>query len=174
MSEKEEIEGECASSADGRDIGPRTRQRASSLETPAGPRSEWNTISRRDFSGFRDDKSYIRRLIGVERELQELRDTKEVLDTVSRCQEELTKDIKERRKENAEVKKSNDEVKKMCEDYQIMKQTNAELKLNIDELMRENAALKVKCTNYEKALEDINEKVESSQTKVDNAVNKKH
>ena len=69
-----------------------------------------------------------------------------------------------------ELIKDNIELKKIYKEYQSAQKENNEIKHSVEELKKENETLKLKCSDYERIISDISEKVESNQEKVHGAI----
>lgn len=113
------------------------------IETPIGLRKLTDDSMDKDFAGFRDERSNMRRLVYVEREL---RNMKEVITSLMDKQDRLLA-------ENTALKPRVTECEKVSE-------INQELKEEIVEIRKQNDVLKTTCQNYESSLKNLQDKVQ--------------
>ena len=114
------------------------------IETPMGLRRLMENDGR-DFSGFREEKGTMRRVISVE---LEMRNMKEFIAGIWLMQDELVEENKELRNKFMECER----------DLQM----NKEMKREVEVLQEENERLKTKCGNYEQAIQGLEEKFQST------------
>jgi len=119
------------------------------LETPLGLRklSDWS--GNREFSGFKEERSNMRRVVSLEKEVRLMKDA---ISGLLEKYDNLTKD--------------NDDLKMKYAGYENALKVNSEMKKSLEELKQENKELSDKCENYEKALHEMNQKVEVSSEEV--------
>ncbi|MPC68202.1 hypothetical protein E2C01_062400 [Portunus trituberculatus] len=114
------------------------------IQTPVELRKLTEDIMDKDFSGFRDERGIMRRLINIERELGYM---KEVMSSLMDKQDRLTA-------ENTELKLRL--VK--CEKVSAI---NQGLKEEIQEIKKQNDVLKATCQDYENSLRNLQVKVQN-------------
>ena len=156
----------------------------SPIETPLGLRRIGDSGESGDFSGFREERVSMRKIVTLERELRMVKETiARILDTQDalvnqnndlkrKCQEfgnaqkensMMKQCMKEIREENELLKvsctKDSDEWKKKCEDYENIVKANKEMKTSLEKLKEENRALKEKCNVNEVTLQQMDDKV---------------
>ncbi|MPC98786.1 hypothetical protein E2C01_094168 [Portunus trituberculatus] len=112
-------------------------------ETPIGLRKLTNSIMDKNFSGFRDERGSMRRLINVKRELKYM---KEVMSSLMDKQDRLTTEKTELKLRLVE-----------CMKVSVI---NQGLKEEIQEIKKQNDALKATCQDYENSLRSLQVKVQ--------------
>ncbi|MPD00955.1 hypothetical protein E2C01_096462 [Portunus trituberculatus] len=113
------------------------------IETPIGLRELSDDTMDKDFSGFRDERGNMRRLVNVERELRYM---KEVMSSLMNKQDRLLM-------EDTALKLRATECEKVSA-------INQELKEEILEIRKQNDVLKTTCQNYESSLKNLQDKVQ--------------
>ncbi len=111
-------------------LSEEVRQKAHFIENPVGLRQLMEAIGERDFSGFREEKGNMRRIISVEKEI--------------RCMRELISGILEKQDK---LIMENKELKKKYSKCESALKINNEMKEAMEELKKENEILK--CNEYE-------------------------
>ncbi|MPC93715.1 hypothetical protein E2C01_088855 [Portunus trituberculatus] len=116
------------------------------IETPVGLRKLTNDIMDKDFSGFRDERGNMKRLINVERELRYMEVMLSLMDKLMDKQDQLIM-------ENTELKLRFGECEKVSA-------INQGLKEEIQEIKKQNDVLKATCHHYESSLRSLQVKVQ--------------
>ena len=112
------------------------------IETPVGLRKILDMGSEgSDFSGFKEEKTNMRRIVNVEKEV--------------RCMKELLASILDKQEKLFE---ENQELKCKCEVIESVLTANREMKDQLEEIKRENNVLLEKCKSYETVMKGLGEK----------------
>ncbi|MPC77896.1 hypothetical protein E2C01_072365 [Portunus trituberculatus] len=119
--------------------------RSEIIKTPLGMRQLGEWSGEREFSGFKEEKVTMRRIIIMDRELKA---GKEMVAAMFEKQDQLIAE--------------NLELRERCLNLESTVKVNHEMKNTLEEIKRENSALKGKCTNYEAALQGLQEKLDSN------------
>ena len=161
--------------------------RRRSMETPVGLRRIGDSEEVGEFSGFKEERGSMRRIVNLEKELRAVKETianilenqnvliEENCELKSEC-EKYGNAIKENSKMKQclkEIKEENEELKKRCakessewkqtyEDYEKLLEANKEMKESLEKVKEENRILKEKCNVNEVTLQKMDGKVKES------------
>ena len=156
MEEKEYIFVDGATGGGDRHVNkPTPSQRrisTQSIETPIGLR-RLGEDKDRDFSGFREERGNMRRIMSLEKEM--------------RCMRKLMSSILEKQEV---LQKENNDLKDKISKCEQVREVNQEMKEAVDELRRENDGLKKKCDEYKETLQGLQEKVNEGTDKVESGL----
>ena len=113
------------------------------VETPLGRRRIREVSGERDFSGFREERASMRRIITLEKDMRCLR---ELVSSVLDNQDKLIKE--------------NQDLRNKYSEYESVMKLNNEIKKGMENLKKENEELKVKCSRYEESLKGLEVRLE--------------
>ena len=133
--------------------GARSRHQEVNIETPVGLRELLDLSEVCDFSGFREEKTNMRRIVNVEQEV--------------RCMREMIVGILDKQEKLFE---ENQELKRKCGDIESVLTANREMKEQLEEIKRENNVLLEKCSSYKTVMKGLGEKACNKEQQLEGAV----